>query len=201
MCAYETFVYTSKITCHQKKMADPLRKGSVVKHLVVPRARGGRRNLTRRSCPQSVLLAHLSQVTVSHSDHLPFDTDKPRNHLRLNSHFNLSRICLLQKDGQERGQSLSPCDKGAQGGGCCQLPRKSLWRGNWWQTSNHSRSCFSCQHLHQGNHKWICISISHHCARAAWPQDPDIYRRRRKLNPPHANHHCCCLLLKFELAN
>lgn len=28
VCVYETTVYISKITCHQKKMADPLRNGT-----------------------------------------------------------------------------------------------------------------------------------------------------------------------------
>lgn len=66
---------------------------------------------------------------------------------------------------------------------------------------SHSRSCFSCQHLRQGNQKWICISISHHCARMAWPQDPDIYRQEKETTPtprkPPLLLSVCCLSLSL----
>lgn len=174
-------------------MVDHLRKGSVVKHLVVPRAKEGRRNLIRRSCPQSPLLVHLSQVHASHSDHLSFDTDKPRNHLRLNSHLSLSRICLLQNDGQERSQSLFLCDKGAQDGSCCQLPIKSFWRGNWWQTAATAGAAFpasiSVRAIKNG------FASAFHIIVPGWlgHRILTFTDRRRKLNPPHANHHCCSL--------
>lgn len=134
---------------------------STVQTVVIPRARGGRRSLMRRSCSQSAFLVHPSQVTVFYSDHLPSP-----------ARWSGERSVPVPMWQRGTSQWLLPA------------PRKnSLEEELWWQTSSRSQSCSSCWRLRHSDHKWFRISISHRSARMAWPQDPDIYRWEKETKP------------------
>lgn len=134
---------------------------SAVQTVVIPRARGGRKSLMSSNSLQSALLVHPSRVGVFYSDHLP-------------------------SPGGWSGEGSAPVPMWQRGTsqGLLPAPRKTSLEGElWWQTSSCRQSRFSCQRLCQGDQKWVCISISHRCARMAQPRDPDSYRQEKKTKP------------------